>query len=337
MFAGRIGHSMAFADRALDLVGGGEHDELVVMCLHIRGDARCSLGDPAGLDDLRRALRLAEQAGNAADVVTSESYLSDWLWAMEGPAAGLAHAREGTAIAERRGVIDQGLQMRAGEMGLRFDLGDWDGAIAACDEILAVGSERLDGALLAVTRTMRARIACFRGRSEEADGPEALLELARPVAELHALCPALAVAAELAIADGRRPDAAAYLEEFASVTRGVAAEYRESRLASAARCCVAAGVPSTAQRLVEESKGVVRRDRLNVLSARATLAEARGDVEDAAELYAEAAEGWRQFGNPLEEAEALLGRARCADEPAARRRAHDLLGRLGVSTSRAGR
>jgi class 3 adenylate cyclase/tetratricopeptide (TPR) repeat protein len=334
MFAGRVRHSMEFADRALDLVGRTGNDELVVMCLHIRGDARCSLGDPAGLDDLRRALRLAEQAGNAADVVTSQSYLSDWLWAMEGPAAGLVHAEEGTTIAERRGVVDQGLWTKAGAVALRFDLGDWDRAIGACDEILAVGSERLDRALLAVARTMKSRIAGLRGRSEEADDPETLLALARPVAELHALCPALAVAAELAIADGRRSAAAAYLEEFASVTHGVAAEYRESRLASVARCCVESGVPSLAQRMMEESGGVVRRDRLNVLSARATLAEAAGGAEAAAELYSDAAEGWRRFGNPFEEAEALLGRSRCADEPAADRRGRDLLRQLGVPTTR---
>jgi class 3 adenylate cyclase len=332
MFAGRVRESMAFADRALDLVGR-EEDELVVMCLHIRGDARCSLGDEAGLKDLERALQVAERSGNAADVVTSESYLSDRLWAMEGPAAAIVHAREGTAIAKRRGVIDQGLWARAGEMNLRFEIGDWDQAMVVCDEILAVGEERLDGALLTVARTMKSRIAGLRGRLHEAVRPEALLELARRVEELHALCPALAVAAELAVAHDRGPEAAAYLEEFAIVTSGVADEYRESRLASVARCCVDAGVPEIARRMIEQSRGLVRRDELNVVSARATVAEANGETETARKLYAEAADGWRRFGTPFEEAQVLLGSARCSDDPAAGRRAEELLTGLGVATS----
>jgi hypothetical protein len=41
------------------------------------------------------------------------------------------------------------------------------------------------------------------------------------------------------------------------------------------------------------------------------LAEACGDAARAAELYADAAERWTQFGHALEGGLALLGRGRC--------------------------
>jgi hypothetical protein len=58
--------------------------------------------------------------------------------------------------------------------------------------------------------------------------------------------------------------------------------------------------------------GVGRRASGTALSVcRAQLAEASGDKADAAALYAEAAERWREFGNVPERAYALLGQGRC--------------------------
>ena len=48
-----------------------------------------------------------------------------------------------------------------------------------------------------------------------------------------------------------------------------------------------------------------------LVAARAQLSEAAGDHKEAATLYADAAEGWRRFGNVPERAYALLGQGRC--------------------------
>jgi len=90
------------------------------------------------------------------------------------------------------------------------------------------------------------------------------------------------------------------------------------------------------ERMLAASQGLVLRDRLNVASVRAIVAEHRGDLAAAAELYRAAAEGWRSFGNPLEEAEALLGLARCTTDDAAadanltRTRATEIMVNLGI-------
>jgi hypothetical protein len=125
------------------------------------------------------------------------------------------------------------------------------------------------------------------------------------------LAPSLYVAARLLLDAGRPAEALELLREFALVTRGVAPEYRESQLAAVTRECVRAGDPELAEEMIGESVGASRRDRLNAASARAAVAEAGADLEVARAGYADAAAEWAAYGNPLEEAEALAGLARC--------------------------
>jgi hypothetical protein len=87
--------------------------------------------------------------------------------------------------------------------------------------------------------------------------------------------------------------------------------------------------------MVDRGEGMGLRGTLNLLSARATVAEARGEVAVAAARYGEAIEGWHAYGHLLEEADALLGRARCSGDGGAaaadRARAAGLLRSLGVA------
>ena len=92
------------------------------------------------------------------------------------------------------------------------------------------------------------------------------------------------------------------------VTEGVAPEYRAVELARAVRLCLAAGRSGHRRAPGASDEPLVLRDRLRRDAARAMLAEARGDP-DAAESYARVAERLRAYGDPFEEAMALLGRA----------------------------
>jgi len=71
--------------------------------------------------------------------------------------------------------------------------------------------------------------------------------------------------------------------------------------------------------------------------SRAILSEARGLPDEAARLYAEAAEGWKSFGVVPEQAFALLGRGRClvaqglaAEAAGPLREAREVFARLGA-------
>jgi hypothetical protein len=157
------------------------------------------------------------------------------------------------------------------------------------------------------------------------------------VEDLQALAPALAAAAQISLATGDAAAAAAFVREFEGVTRDVAAQYREWQLPEIVRCAIEVGEVAVAERLVDQSSGLVERDRLNVAAASAALAERRGELAGAEASYSEVAEAFRSFLNPLEEAMARLGRTRClealgrSDEALTdRKRADELLAQLGV-------
>jgi len=312
MFAGRVRPALDGAERALQLVGEGAL-EVRTMAMHIRGDARCSLGDRGGLEDLEESIEISRRSGSIADEVTSETYLAEWVWAYRGPSPGIEHYDRAIELGERHGVVSQHLWSVAGSTGPLFDGGDWDRLLSRCDQLLSVDPGLLDPALRAVALAMRARVLVLRGQRERARDAEEFLELAKPLGELQVLAPALMVAAQLTLADQEFERAVGYLKDFAETTRNVAETYRESLLAHVARLAVAVGEVGLAVDLVEESGGRTPREDLNLRSAAATVAEAREEFEVAERGHADVAEGWRSYGNPFELAMSLLGRARCAD------------------------
>lgn len=68
-----------------------------------------------------------------------------------------------------------------------------------------------------------------------------------------------------------------------------------------------------------------RRPALSLLSAQAILAEAEGRVDEAAAMYADAAEGWRAFGHVPEGGFALLAAGRCLSQLGSDAEAKDAL------------
>src|SRR4029453_978122 len=90
-----------WGERALAEPGAGE---TVIMALQVRGDARCSLGDLEGADDLRRSVDMAAGLRLAMDEAVAHSWLAEWRWLLEGPAAGFEEELRGDEVAQRRGL-----------------------------------------------------------------------------------------------------------------------------------------------------------------------------------------------------------------------------------------
>jgi len=330
LFAGDTADAMAFADRALTLLEG-RLDEVAVMALHIRGDARCSMGDlDAGLEDLEDALRRSEEAAHVADIVSSRNYLAEWRWATQGPAAGLAEWEQALELAERRNVHSQGAYTKAAALWPLLEAGEWDRVLAWSDDLLALPTGRLDPAVSIIAKVTRAHVLLARGRRSDVADADELVLVAEGTQELAAHAPALVAAAAVAVADGAFERAAARLEAFASLTEGVAPEYRAVELVRAVRLCLESGRTDIAERLVSPGDPKVLRDRLRLETADAMVAEARGEP-GVAEAYARVAERLRTYGDPFEEAMALLGHARLTGDEGSRKRARELLDRLGVS------
>jgi len=330
LLAGHTPDAKAFADRALALLED-DLDEIAVMALHLRGDARCSMGDlDGGLGDLSEALRRAEESGRVGDIVTSHNYLGEWRWATGGPAAGLAEWEPALELAERRNVHSQAMYTKGAALWALLEAGGWDRVLAWSDDLLSSPPGRLDLAISVIARVTRAHVLLARGRRGDVGDATELLSVAERTDEVAALGPALVGAAAIALADGDVAEAVEHLERFEAVTEGVAPEYRAVERVRAVRSCLACGRPDLAERLIAGPEPLVLRDRMLLDVARAMLAEARGEP-DVGERYAELAERLHGYGDPFEEAMALLGLARTADDAAARGRARAILERLGVT------
>ncbi len=313
LFAGKPEDALVDAERSLSVLGADATDPIAVMALHIRGDARCSRGDRGGLDDLEHAVRISERAGNVDDVITSESYVSDWLWAYDGPEAARPHLETSIELAERAGVVSQGGWAKAQSLFLLYELGLWDDVLARADELLAVGRDRLDAALWLTTEAHRAKVLLARGLTEGLPNREELLaEAAGSEDDLQAMNPVLLASARLALADGAAAEAADHMRRFELLTRDAASEFREASLAEAVELAVAAGALDVAESLIAASEGVIPHHRCNLLSARAELLEAKGELSEAADAWAQAADAWGAFGVERQAEVARRGVGRCA-------------------------
>lgn len=87
------------------------------------GLARCLLGNPACLVDLREALGSRSEAGQGRLAATCFNILGIALRNFEGPRAGLAIFDEGRTFAEARGLKEAAIQIRTSSLPATFSAG----------------------------------------------------------------------------------------------------------------------------------------------------------------------------------------------------------------------
>jgi hypothetical protein len=84
-----------------------------------------------------------------------------------------------------------------------------------------------------------------------------------------------------------------------------------SQVGAHVRAALAMGAPALAERLAAGIVTTTPYDLHAAVAAKASIAEAGGDLETALEGYADAAQRWERFGVVPEQAFSLLGRGRC--------------------------
>jgi class 3 adenylate cyclase/tetratricopeptide (TPR) repeat protein len=312
VLAGRSREGLDWAAKALPLAEElGLHAE-VVRLLQMRGLARQDLGE-AGIDDLRRALALALEHGLGFETATSYTNLAEGLHASAGPAAALELLEEAIGFAQNHGLEHHLWWTRSNTAIVLFDLGRWDEAIEVADEVVDWDRSR-GGSQLEVAASMsKAVVLAFRGELEAAAALlETLLPRARAIEDLQTLAPALTFAAFVAAQRGDLAVAGGLLEEADERMRD-SPTWRVNLLVQTVYVAAAVGAHDLAARQVDAAAKEARNVNAisSVATARAILAEARGELRIAADLYADAAERWREFGGAAALALALLGLGRC--------------------------
>jgi class 3 adenylate cyclase/tetratricopeptide (TPR) repeat protein len=311
LVVGDMRETIAWADRAVAL-GAGRGLEVPARALGFRGSARCALGDPAGLEELRAALALALDRGEGRDTAVLYNNLGDALLPVEGPAGVLATYREGIEFARRRGIGELAAAMAAGSLDRLIEVGEWDRALADA-EAMADRAEA-EGNVFELLLLRRAQVRVLVGRGQT--GP------ARPLADWQVAAAresggteevlgAFTAAAAGLLAAGEPDRALELLAEAAAWPHAAEASLYPACLPEMARTATDAGDPTLAQRLVAPLEPTFAYHQHALCAAGAVLAEARGRLADAAGRHGEAADRWRRFGVVPERAHALLGQGRC--------------------------
>jgi class 3 adenylate cyclase/tetratricopeptide (TPR) repeat protein len=329
MISSRSRECLVSSERALALCERFGLEDRATFMRECRGIARCELGDEGGLEDLREAVR-AEELGLTGR--TAHNNLGHWLWLMESAQAGLATKRAGIELAERRGVGTG--WTRAETLWMLFDLGEWDEVVQTADELLeAERLRRFESQVGVMCLTYKARVLALRGRvGEAASLQEEFVHRARDAADPQVLVPALSTAAIIE-QERANPVARGFVEEIEETTRDRSDWTRLRDATDALRICAAAGELELGERLLDRPEARGARLEHALVAGRAIVAESRGETERAAELYADAARRWAEYGYVLERAHALAGYGRCSGDGASLEEADVLFAGLGVQAT----
>jgi tetratricopeptide (TPR) repeat protein len=309
--SGRYSEAIESAEKTLAMAKDLGMEE-PAKALGYRGFGRCALGDAGGLEDLRRALDLCLERGQGREAAVWHINLAVFMLPIEGPVPSLAVIRQGIDFAERRRITEFALNIRAESLMWLTDLGSWDEVVEAARELI----EKLEGtgSMVSVfdSRLALARVLALQGQAQEAlPLAELALGAARRSMSPDRLARALSVAALVRLAAGKRQPAGELLAELADTPHGRGIPLFYAFLPEAVRTAVAAGDRALAERLATSFEATYPYEEHAVCAARAMVAEAQGETEGAAGLFAEAAKRWEGMGVVPERAFANLGEGRC--------------------------
>src|SRR5919201_666854 len=308
---GEAREAIEFADKAISLAA-----ELGLpepgRALGYRGSARCDLGDAEGLGDMRRALALMVAQGQSREAAVLYNNLALYLWFIEGPAAYLANLREGIDFSERRGIAELVMMMTVGSMEPLFDLGSWTELL----EVAGRFEDRLESMgetlKLVELRGMQAKTLAAMGRAAEALSlAEWAVQAARDSQSVDFISGTFSGGAPVLLAAGEPERALELLSELEETPYAKGSVAYAPFLPGMVRTAIDAGDAALAERLTIGIPSVYPYHQHVVCAVGAALAEARGEIEKAAEAYAEAGGRWDRFGVVPEKAFALLGQGRC--------------------------
>ncbi len=335
--AGKPTEGIRDADRALALA-----EEIgaptPARALGYRGLARCELGDAGGLDDMRRALRIAIDAGQGREAGTLYNNLGRTIWGYEGPEVALEIYRQGIAFDRARGLNALAVWCEGSSLDVLVDRGELEEAIAASHRVAEAAERESVIPSLITARAVLARGLSLRGEAEQVRNHLDWLEVtARATGAPEVLTQAGGAAIAWASL-GETERAAALLREVAAApavgNQGTFAAW----LPSFVRAALAIDERIVADDLATKLEPTFPYAEHAKVAVEAALAEDGGDLERAIDGYADATLRWAAFGVVPEEAFASLGRGRClvalsrpAEAAGDLQRAREIFERLGAS------
>ncbi len=281
-----------------------------IQALGTFGAARAFLGDPRGLDDVRRAIELGLARGEGRSTAIAYNNLAMELFIQRGPREAIAAHREAVDLAARRGLAEMEAFTRGNGLEILFEAGAWDEVETESSALRRLPQWDDDTSMRMQVLTSDVRVHVARGRYgaamrlvDETD------RCVRNLDEAQSLVEGFAATSAARFHGGDRAGALRLLEEIADDERLRTSWNFSLYLPRLVGLAVALDLP-LARRLVVDLDGSRVLDRASV-PALALVAEAEGKTEEAAGLFSEAARELAPGGWGYAEATARLGQGRC--------------------------
>jgi tetratricopeptide (TPR) repeat protein len=327
---GRSEHAIEWANKGIELAGeiGFEN---ITRPLGMRGVARLDLGDRGGLDDMRADLELALKLGLPADDTAAAYGNLGEMVGLENRAQGRELLEAGLELSRSRGHAQFTMVSRAYLLSHLFHEGRWDELLEEADSLIE--SDRARGATQIETWaiTDAAIVLAHRGQiSKATDLVSATLPRARGIADPQTLLPVLVIGALVAYVRNDPATADTLLAEYEAGTTEASAYTDDELPIWLTTVALGVGDVARAETILSRYEPWTACGRFACVHGRALVAEAAGRAEEAAQLFAEASEGWKAWGSIPWRAYALVGLGNCGGDPAAVAAGLEVFAELGA-------
>jgi len=235
MVAEEYERSLEVGAEALALADRFGLDDLRAHVLATRGVARTGLGDHEGIEDLERAIRLAEERGAAEAMIRAQGNLASVVANMGDLARSYELQAAARAAANRFGIAAQMLWFVAEEMQEHFWLGRWDDAERIADDLIHKSETGASTYWEPLARVVRGHIRLAQGHERDALlDAERAVAFAREVGDSQILYAGVAFAARALVQVGNAERASPLISDMFSTWTSTGVVYALPDLAVAA-------------------------------------------------------------------------------------------------------
>jgi class 3 adenylate cyclase/tetratricopeptide (TPR) repeat protein len=298
--------ALAVFDRAID-IARSLSVPVPGRTLGFRGESRLSLGNRGGMEDLRASREIARESGRGRDLVIATVNTGTWLSLYEGAKPAATEVLDAISMATRYGYAPLANAMRHLSVQFLIDAGDLNAAADMFALARSMDAKRN-------VYTSQHRIQALRGQEAEALAGADEIE--------QELLPAVGTDDERVTIRGRLMEIRACFGLHDAALRDLetvlAIEHHDDTdnfnghaLPTMVRAACYGGRVDLAERILSEVARTFPFTTHSQVAGKALVAEQRGQLEDAAEGFRDAAERWALFTTPIEEAHSHLGHARC--------------------------
>jgi class 3 adenylate cyclase/tetratricopeptide (TPR) repeat protein len=271
--------------------------------LAVRAGGLFSDGDLFGAIVMRQAVEAAVASGDLLSARNHLSNLSVGVSSTQGPIQGLPLLDDAIRFATERGL--PAIDLGSHRIEALAEMGRWDDVIVEAPPLLEWATERGDGFVMVVVRTIRQSVLLERG--DDPGDVDDLLSMASSVDIERVYCVSLVARARLARGD--RAEASSILEQE---VRAAGPEEMTFNVLEVVRSCLAAGLPDIARLAVENcvpQNGAQAATRLQ--AARAAVEESDGDFDAAHAGFRKTASAFERLGMDPARSDSLIGLGRC--------------------------